>query len=76
MLNDFHSGAFGGHLFGLATTQKILHVGYFWPLIFKYCVEAVKNAILVSFTLEECTLIQLYSFMLLPLVCSQSGELI
>jgi hypothetical protein len=28
VLNDFHSRACGGHLFGLETTQKILHVGY------------------------------------------------
>ena len=28
-LNDAHSGACGGHLSGLATTQKILHAGYF-----------------------------------------------
>ena len=29
ILNDCHSGACGGHLSGLATAQKILHVGYF-----------------------------------------------
>ena len=34
---------YGGHLSGLATTQKILRVGYFWPMIFKDCVEAVKH---------------------------------
>ena len=43
VLNDFHSGACGGHLSGLATTQKILLAGYFWPSIFKYCIEAVKK---------------------------------
>lgn len=42
-LNDYHSGAYGGHLFGLATTQKILCVGYIWPSIFKYFMEAVKK---------------------------------
>ena len=36
-LNDAHSGACGGHLSGLATAQKILSAGYFWPMIFKYC---------------------------------------
>ena len=41
-LNDAHSGVCGGHLFGLATTQKILHASYFWPTIFKDCVEAMK----------------------------------
>jgi len=43
VLNDFHSGACGGHLSRLATTQKKLWAGYFWPSIFKYCVEAVKK---------------------------------
>lgn len=43
MLNDFHSGACGGHLCGLATTQKNLCEIYFWPLIFKDCIEAVKR---------------------------------
>jgi hypothetical protein len=43
ILNDCHSGACGGHLSGLATTQKILRVGYFWPSIFKDCIEAVKK---------------------------------
>jgi hypothetical protein len=28
-LNDYHSGACGGHMYGYATTQKILRVGYF-----------------------------------------------
>ena len=43
MLNDCHGGACGGHLFGLATAQKILRAGYFWPSIFKDCIEAVKR---------------------------------
>ena len=43
VLNDFHRGACGVHLSGLSTTQKILRVGYFWPSIFKDCVNAVKK---------------------------------
>jgi hypothetical protein len=43
ILNDCHNGACGGHLSGLATTQKILRAGYFWPSIFKDCIEAVKK---------------------------------
>ena len=43
MLNDCHSGAYGGHLSGLATAQKILRVGYFWRSIFKDCMESVKQ---------------------------------
>jgi hypothetical protein len=27
----------------MATTQKILCAGYFWPSIFKDCIEAVKK---------------------------------
>ena len=43
MLNDFHGGACGGYLSGLSTTQKILRAGYFWPSIFKDCVNAAKK---------------------------------
>ena len=43
MLNDCHGGACGGHLFGLSTAQNILRAGYFWPLIFKYCVDVVRR---------------------------------
>ena len=43
VLNDCHNGACGGHLSGLATAQRILRAGYFWPSIFKECVEAVKR---------------------------------
>jgi hypothetical protein len=43
MLNNFHTGACGGHLFGLATTQKILRAGYFWPTLIKDCIESVKK---------------------------------
>ena len=43
VLNDFHGGACGGHLSGISTAQKILRVGYFWPSIFKDCVNVVKK---------------------------------
>eukprot|EP00253_Pinus_taeda_P031190 PITA_31190 len=43
VLNDCHSGACGGHLSGLATAQRILCAGYFWPSLFNDCVEAVKH---------------------------------
>jgi len=42
-LTDCHSGACGSHLFGLATTQNILRVEYYWPTIFKDCMKAVKK---------------------------------
>jgi hypothetical protein len=43
LLNEFHSGACGGHLSGLVIAQNILQAGYFWLSIFKDCVEAVKK---------------------------------
>jgi hypothetical protein len=43
VLNDFHSGACGGHLSDLATTQKIFRADYFSLSIFKDCVEVVKK---------------------------------
>jgi hypothetical protein len=43
ILNDFHLGTCGSHLSGMATAQKILRAGYFWPSIFKDCIEAVKK---------------------------------
>jgi hypothetical protein len=43
VLNDCHSGACGGHLSRLATTQKNLRVGYFWPSISKDYIELVKK---------------------------------
>ena len=43
VLNDCYGGACGGHLSGLSTAQKILRAGYFWPSIFKDCVDAVKR---------------------------------
>ena len=43
ILIDCHNGACGGDLSKLATTQKILHVGFFLPSILKDFIEAVKN---------------------------------
>ena len=55
-MNDCHAGACGDHLYGLANAQKILHVGYFWPLIFKYCIEMVnKFSPCQIFTTKKCT---------------------
>lgn len=42
VLNARHSGTCGGHLFGLATTQKIMCIGYFWPFVFGDFIEVVK----------------------------------
>jgi len=43
VLNDYHSGACGGHLSGYATAQIILRAGYFWPTIFKDCIITVRS---------------------------------
>jgi len=43
VLNDCYSGACGGHMSGFATAQKILRVGYFWPSLFKDCINAVRK---------------------------------
>ena len=43
IMNDFHLGACGGHLSGLATAQKILRTRYFWPMIFKDCITTIKK---------------------------------
>ena len=41
VLNDSHSRACVGHMSGYATAQKILHVGYFLPSLFKYSILVV-----------------------------------
>ena len=51
VLNDCHSRACGGHMFGYTTTQKILHAGYFWPSIFKDCILVVRKC-------HECQIYQ------------------
>jgi hypothetical protein len=43
VLNDCHTGECGGHLSGLATAQKILRAGYFWPTLIKDCIESVNK---------------------------------
>jgi hypothetical protein len=42
VLNDCHNDAYGGHLSGIATAQKIIRAGYFWPTLFHDCIHAVK----------------------------------
>ena len=42
-LNDFHSGACGGHMSGHAISQNLLHANYFWPSIFKYCIITIQK---------------------------------
>jgi hypothetical protein len=51
ILNDYHTGACGGHLFGLATTQNILRASYIHPMLIKDLFESVK----------KCHLCQIFS---------------
>eukprot|EP00253_Pinus_taeda_P016027 PITA_16027 len=51
VLSDCHSGACGGHMPGYATAQKILHISYFQPSIFKDCILVVRKC-------HECQIYQ------------------
>jgi hypothetical protein len=42
-LNDYHSGACGGHVSRYSTTQNILRDGYLWPSLFKDCIIAIQK---------------------------------
>jgi hypothetical protein len=42
-LNDCHSRACGVHMYGYATAQKILRVGYFWPSLFNDCITSIQK---------------------------------
>jgi hypothetical protein len=42
VLNDYHSGACGGHLSGMSTAQKIIRDSYFWPTLFHNCIHVMK----------------------------------
>ena len=35
VLVEMHDGPVGGHFGGENTTHKVLHVGYYWPSLFK-----------------------------------------
>ena len=42
ILNECHASPYGGHFSGETTAQKILQSGFYWPTIFRDCVEWVK----------------------------------
>lgn len=52
-LNECHSGACGGNLFGYATKQRILHASYFWPTIFKDCIISIKICMHVKYLIGK-----------------------
>jgi hypothetical protein len=43
MLNDCLTGACGGYLSRLETTQKILRASYLWPTLINDCIESVEK---------------------------------
>ena len=42
-MNESHYGVCGGHLFGMSTSQNILHSGYLWTSIFKDWTKSIKK---------------------------------
>jgi hypothetical protein len=54
VLNDCHSGACGGHLSRLATTQKILRAGYFWRQFLKIALKRSRSVTLARCSLVRC----------------------
>lgn len=42
VMEDFHGGECGGHLFWKSTTNKILRAGYYWPTLFADAYKMVK----------------------------------
>jgi len=42
VMEDFHGGEHGGHLFWKSTTNKILKAGYYWPTLFADVHKMVK----------------------------------
>eukprot|EP00253_Pinus_taeda_P021597 PITA_21597 len=43
VVEDFHRGDYGGHLFWKTTANKILNAGYYCPSLFSDVYKAVKN---------------------------------
>ena len=43
ILKACHDEPYGGHFADKRTTYKILHLGYYWPSIFKDAKEYVKR---------------------------------
>ena len=42
IMNECHASPYEGHFFGERTAHKILQSGFYWPTIFRDCVEWVK----------------------------------
>ena len=42
IMNECHASPYGGHFSGERTAHKILQSGFYWPTIFRDCIEWVK----------------------------------
>lgn len=51
VLNDFHRGDCGGHLFWKTIANKVLRVGYYWPTLLSDLYKTVMNC-------HECQVFQ------------------
>lgn len=51
IMEDFHKGNYGGHLFWKTTANKILRVGYYWPTLFSNVYKIVSSC-------HECHIFQ------------------
>jgi len=43
VMEDFHKGDCGGHLFWKTMANKILRAGYYWPTLFADVFKTVKS---------------------------------
>jgi len=43
VMNDFHKGDYGGHLYWKTTANKILRAGYYWPSLFSNVYKTVMS---------------------------------
>jgi len=43
LIEEFHSGVFGGHFSSYTIVGKIIQVGYYWPTMFKEAFTKAQN---------------------------------
>jgi hypothetical protein len=42
VLNDFHGGSCGEHLSRISTAPKVIHISYFWHILFHNYIQEIK----------------------------------
>jgi hypothetical protein len=45
VIQESHKGIFGGHFSPVMTAHKIIHIGFYWPMIFKDSYEFIQKCI-------------------------------